>query len=66
MSNFQAGYAFVAFFSFVLGIGFSLIDGMLLWAILFFTLGIILVLMRMMWNIAGWADRVVRKLGDDS
>ena len=65
MSYFQAVYALVALFSFVFGIGFSFIDGMLLWAILFFALGIILVLMRIMWNIAGFADNVVRKLGDN-
>ena len=65
MSAFQAGYAFVALFSFVLGIGFSFIDGMLLWAILFFALGILIVLMKIMWNIAGFADNVVRKLGNN-
>ena len=66
MSNFQAGYTLVTLISFVLGIGFSFIDGMLLWAVLFFTLGILIVLMKIIWNIAGWADNVVRKLGDDS
>ena len=65
MSNFQAAYSLVALFSFVLGIGFSFIDGMLLWAILFFTLGILIVIMKIMWNIAGFADNVVRKLGDN-
>ena len=65
MSTFQAAYALVALFSFVLGIGFSLIDGTLLWAILFFALGTMLVLMRIMWSIAGWADNVTKKLGDD-
>ena len=38
MSAFQAGYAFVTLLSLVLGIVFSLIDGMLLWAIAFFVL----------------------------
>jgi len=65
MSAFQAAYTLVALFSFVLGIGFSIIDGMLLWAILFFTLGILIVLMKIMWNIAGFADKVVRKLGEN-
>jgi len=56
MSNFQAAYTLVALFSFVFGIGFSLIDGMLLWGILFFTIGILIVIMKIMWNIAGFAD----------
>jgi len=65
MSAFQAVYALVALFSFVLGIGFAFIDGMLLWAILFFALGILIVLMKIIWNIAGFADNVVRKLGNN-
>ena len=65
MSAFQAAYAFVALISFVLGIVFSIIDGMLLWAVLFFALGIIIVLMKIAWDIAGFADNVVRKLSDD-
>ena len=65
MSNFQAAYSLVALFSFVLRIVFGFIDGMLLWAIMFFTIGILIVLMKIMWNIAGFADNVVRKLGDD-
>ena len=65
MSNFQAAYSLVALFSFVFGIGFSFIDGMLLWGILFFTIGILIVIMKIMWNIAGWADNVTRKLGED-
>jgi len=64
MSDFQAGYAFVGLISFVLGIAFFFIDGMLLWSILFISLFIILILFRMIWNVAGWADRVTRKLGD--
>ena len=63
MSNFQAGYTLVTLISFVFGIGFSFIDGMLLWAILFFALGILIVLMKIMWDLAGFADNVVRKLG---
>jgi len=64
MSAFQAGYTLVALSSFVLGIGFSFVDGMLLWAILFFTLGILIVLMKIMWNIAGWADIQTKKYFD--
>ena len=65
MSTFQAVYSLVALFSFVFGIGFSFIDGMLLWAILFFTLGILIVLMKIMSNIAGWAENITRKLGEE-
>jgi hypothetical protein len=65
MSYFQVGYTFVALFSFVSGIAFSFVDGMLLWAILCFTIGIFIVLMKIMWNIAGWAVNVTRKLGID-
>jgi len=50
MSNFQAAYGFVGIISFVLGIIFFLIDGMLLWSILFIVLAIMLVLFRMIWN----------------
>jgi len=66
MSAFDVAYTLVAMISFVLGIGFSIIDGMLLWAIMFFALGILIVLMRIMWGIAGWAENVTRKLGDES
>ena len=66
MTNFQAAYGFVGIISFVLGVIFFWIDGMLLWSILFIVLAIMLVLFRMIWNVAGWADNVTRKLGDDS
>jgi len=65
MSAFQAGYALVALFSFVLGIAFFFIDGMLLYSIGFFSFFIILVLTKIIWNISGWAERVTRKLGDE-
>ena len=64
MTSFQAAYSLVALFSFVLGIVFAFIDRMLLWVIGFFTLGILIVLMKIMWNIAEFADNVVKKLGD--
>lgn len=66
MSNFQAAYGFVGIISFVLGIVFFWIDGMLLWSILFISLAIMLIMIRAIWNISGWADNIVRKLGDDS
>jgi len=65
MSTFQEGYVFAALISFVLGIAFFFIDGMLLWSIGFGSLFIILVLFRMIWNISGWAENVTRKLGDE-
>ena len=65
MSAFQEAYTLVALFSFVFGIIFFFIDGMLLWSILFFVLTIVLVVTRIIWNTSGWADSIVRKLGDD-
>jgi len=66
MSAFQAVYSIVGIFSSILGIIFIIIDGMLLWAIGFFSLTIILVLIRIIWNNAVWADNILRKLGDDN
>ena len=65
MSNFQAGTALVAIFSLILSIVFFFIDGMLLYAIGFFSLFLIIGLMKVMWGIAGWADNVTRKMGED-
>lgn len=65
MSNFQAAYALVALLSFVFGIVFFFIDGMLLYSIGFFVLVMMLVLTRIIWNNAVWFDNVVRKLGED-
>ena len=65
MSNFQVGYALVTIFSSILGIIFTIIDGMLLWAIGFFVLAIMLVLIRIIWNNSVWVDNIVRKLGDN-
>ena len=65
MSTFQIGYAFVVLSTFVLGIAFFFIDGMLLWSIGFGSLFVILVLCRIIWNISGWAENVTRKLGDE-
>jgi len=60
------GYALAAFFSNFLGVVFLFIDGMILWSIAFFTIGIILILLKIMWGISGWADNVTRKLGNDT
>jgi len=65
MSNKGVVYSLAVIVSFPLGILFAVMDGMLLWSIAFFALGIILVLMRVMWNIAVFADKVTRKLGED-
>ena len=66
MSNFQAAYALVALLSFVFGIVFFFIDGMLLYSTVFFVLVMMLVLTRIIWNNAVWFDNVVRKLGEDA
>ena len=65
MSNFQVGYALVGIISLILGVIFIFIDGMLLYAIGFFSLFLIMGLMKLMWGIAGWADNVARKMGED-
>jgi len=62
MSSFDVSYTLAAMISFVLGIGFTIIDGMLLWGILFFSIAILLVLMRIMWGVAGWADNFLRRI----
>ena len=64
MSAFEVAYTLVAMISFVLGIGFSIIDGMLLWGIVFFSIAILLILMKTILNIAGWVENVTRKLGE--
>ena len=66
MSDFQAAYGLVGIISFLLAVVLFFIDGMLLWSVLFFSIVVILVLMRIMWNIAGWAENVTRKMGDES
>ena len=65
MSAFQATYTIVAFISFVLGIVFAFIDGMLIWSVLFFALAMMLILIKIIWNNAVWAEKVTRKWGED-
>ena len=65
MGTSQGVYAFVAFLGVFLGIVFFFIDGMLLWSIAFFSFGLILIILKAMWGISGWADNVFRKMGDD-
>jgi len=64
MGTSQGVYAFVTFIGISLGIVFFFIDGMLLWAITFFIVGLILIIIKIMWGFAGWADNVTRKMGD--
>ena len=61
MSDFQAGYAFVAIFSLILGIILFFIDGMLLYTIGFFFLFLILVIFKIIWGISGWAEETTRE-----
>ena len=65
MSNFQAIFAFVAVISMILGVVFIFVDGMLLHSIAFLVIGMMIILTKIMWGIAGWADNVTRKLGED-
>jgi len=65
MGTSQGVYALVSFLGIFLGIVLFFIDGMLLWSIAFFSLGIILILLKIIWGISCWADNVVRKMGDE-
>jgi len=64
MGNSHALIAIVAVSGIFLGIVLFFIDGMLLWSIAFFVLGIILIILLIIWNNAGWADSVVKKFGE--
>ena len=64
MGTSQGIYALFAFFGIFLGIVLFFIDGMLLWSIAFFSFGLILIIIKAMWGISGWADNAARKLGD--
>lgn len=61
MSDFQAGYAFVAFISLIFSIILFFIDGMLLYAIGFFFLFLILVIFKIIWGVSGWAEEKTRE-----
>jgi hypothetical protein len=65
MSAGNGVYSLVAFFVIFFGVILFFIDGMLLWSIGFFSLGMILIILKAMWGIAGWADNAVRRMGDD-
>jgi len=65
LSYLQAVYAITTLMSLVLGIIFAVIDGMLLYAIGFFSIFLMLVILKITSGIAGWAENVTRKLGED-
>ncbi len=65
MSTFQTIFAFVAVISMILGVIFIFVDGMLLHSIAFFVIGMMIILTKMMWSIAGWADNTTRRIGGD-
>ena len=65
MSSLQAGYAFVALLSLILGIALFFIDGMFLWSLGFLILFMILAVLKVTWGISGWAERVTRNMGNE-
>ena len=65
MGTSQGVYAFVTFIGISLGIVLFFIDEMLLWAIGFFLVGFILIILKVMWGFAGWAENVTRKMGEN-
>ncbi len=65
MGAFQTFFAFVAVISMILGVIFIFVDGMLLHSITFFVRGTMIIITKMMWGIAGWAENVTRKIGED-
>jgi hypothetical protein len=66
MSKYQKICSFVAISSFSFGIVYFFIDGMLFHSIVFFVSGIILLVMKKVWNILDNTKNETRKLnGDD-
>jgi len=65
MSAFQSFFAFIAIISMILGVVFIFVDGMLLYSIAFFVIGMMIMLTKIIWGIAGWADNVTRRIGGD-
>lgn len=47
----------------ILGVIFIFVDGMLLHSIVFFVIGMMIILTKIMWGIAGWADNAIRRMG---
>ncbi len=65
MSTFQTFFAFIAIISMILGVVFIFVDGMLLHSIVFFVIGMMIILTKVMWEISGLADNVTRRIGGD-
>jgi len=65
MSAFQRFFAIIAVISMILGAAFIFVDGMLLHSIAFFVIGMMIMLTKIMWGIAGWADNVTRRMGGE-
>ncbi len=65
VSTFQTVFAFIAIISMILGVIFIFVDGMLLHSIAFFVIGMMIILTKMMWGIAGWADNTTQRIGGD-
>ena len=49
----------------ILGIIFAFMDGLLLWGIGLFVLGITIGFILITWGIAGWMDKTARRLSGD-
>jgi hypothetical protein len=60
MSAFQNFFAFIALISMILGVIFIFFDGMLLHSIAFFIIGMMIVLTKIIWDVAGWAEKTTR------
>jgi len=65
MSTFQSFFAVIAVISMILGVIFIFVDGMLLHSIVFFVIGMMIMLTKIIWGIAGWTDNVTRRIGGD-
>ncbi len=65
MSTFQIFFTVIAVMSMILGVVFIFVDGMLLHSIAFFVIGMMIILTKMIWGIAGWADNATRRIGGD-
>jgi hypothetical protein len=61
MSEFQTGYAFIAFFSLIFSIILFFLDGMILYSVGFFFIFLIMVIFKIIWGISGWAEETTRE-----
>lgn len=65
MSNFQTFFAFTSTLSMILGVVLIFVDGMLIYSIAFFVVGMTIILTKMMWGVAVWADNTTRRMSED-